>query len=381
MKKTKNTSKIILILLIIVAFIAGIFAVLLGFYVFGNDRDESSDVSNFMQRFHGDEVLMVDVVRDVMPAVVSVEVSSPASVKNKKDVIGGTGFIFDKTGLVLTNKHLVKRADKSADYEITFYNGFKYSAVLVDEDLFDDVAVIKIVTDEPKSDFPVVRLGDSDYLEIGQKVMVIGNALVTYDHSVSAGIISAVNRNVSAYYYDFKGPSENLGGLIQTDAAINLGNSGGPLVNLNGEVIGMVTAFEENACGIGFAIPINDLKLAMNSVKKSGEIIRAALGVRVIMLSKDDAAKIDPELTYGALIVGDKAQMKDAVLKKSNAYKAGLREGDVLFGLDDTMLDLEHPLNKVIANYSPGDTVKLGFWRDGEDKFVNVVLNSSKDFE
>jgi len=381
MKKTKKDIKFVLILFIVIAFIAGIFTALLAIYTFAFDNAKDVEKLNLGQIFRGEEALMTNAAKNVLPAVVSIEVVNGTI--NKKNVMGGTGFIFDKSGLILTNKHVVKRADQNSNYEITFYDGTKSSAVLVDQDSFDDVAVLKIVDEDllnPQK-FPIVELGDSDNLQVGQKVMAIGNSLVTYDHSVSSGIISAVNRNVSAYYYDFKGPSENIAGLIQTDVPINLGNSGGPLIDLDGKVVGMVTAFEEGACGIGFAIPVNDFKLAISTVKNTGKIVRAALGVRFIMLTESSAKEVDPTLSYGAIVVGDKNQMKDAVIKKSNVYKAGLREGDVILSINDVLLDLSHSLNKVIMNYKPGDVVKLKFWRKGEEKLIDVTLNDSKDLE
>ncbi|MFA7685993.1 MAG: trypsin-like peptidase domain-containing protein, partial [Candidatus Gracilibacteria bacterium] len=246
----------------------------------------------------------------------------------------------------------------------------------------DDVAVLKLIVEDGEiADFPVIKLGDSDNLKLGQKVLAIGNALVKYPNSVSSGIISALGRDISAYYYDFKGPSENLSGLIQTDVAINLGNSGGPLINLDGEVVGMITALEENAEGVGFAIPVNDLKPDVDSIKKYGEIVRPVLGVRYVMLNKNQAKEIDQTLEYGALIVGDDVGLIDPVLKKSNAYKAGLKEGDVILEVDGQKLDAEHSLNKVIRNYEPNAKISLLVWHNGQQMVVEVILNGSKDFE
>ncbi|MFA7685780.1 MAG: trypsin-like peptidase domain-containing protein [Candidatus Gracilibacteria bacterium] len=379
MKKQKGKLKVVVILLVIATFSAGMLAAFLGMYAF--DSRVTLRMEEWLQgRVYVEDEAMVGAVQRVMPAVVSIRVVDD-SIKSKKDISGGTGFVFDQSGLVLTNKHVVKRTTSTSNYQIIFSDGSEYQAVLVGQDPFDDVAVLKIVTDGFKNDFPVVKLGDSEKLQVGQKIFTVGNMLMTYDHSVTAGIVSALDRSVSAYYYDFKGLSENLAGLIQVDASVNVGNSGGPLVNLDGEVIGMVTALEEVAPGIGFAIPIDDLKQTIISVKKNGEIINPALGVRFVMLTEKEAKALDKSLSFGALLAGDKNGMEDAVMKKSNAYKVGLREGDVILEVDDSKIDLNHPLNKVIKNYNPGDSIDIRFWRDGKENTVQVVLNSTKDFE
>lgn len=379
MKTPNSAYKSVLVLLIVVAFTAGILAAFFAFYAFTSR--ENSIVGRWVEkRFYGEEVAMVDAVKKVMPAVVSIEIVSKVA-GDKEDVTGGTGFVVDKSGLILTNAHVVARLAASSDYLVTFGDGTSYQAVLVGRDPFEDIAVLKLVADAGKNDFPVVDFGDSGKIELGQKVLTIGNSLLTYGHSVTSGIVSALKRDVSADYYDFKGPSENLVGLIQIDAAVNNGNSGGPLFNLRGEVIGMVTAFEQSASGIGFAIPMSAIMPDMDSIKKYGEIIRPVLGVRFVMLNEADAAKIDSKLSYGALIVRDKSGMEDAVLKKSNAYKAGLREGDVILAVNDLKIDSENPLNDVVRKYAPGDKLDVKFWRNGLEKSVSVVLNSSKDFE
>jgi S1-C subfamily serine protease len=381
MKTIKKGNKVILVLLIVVAFAAGIFA---AFFAVAILNGKAVFMANNLldKRAYVEESAMISAVKRAMPAVVSIEVGNNNALLKNKDVLGGTGFVFDKSGLVFTNKHLVIRTDKNSYYKVTFGDGKEYRAVLVSKDPFDDVAILKLeVAEDEIADFPVVNFGDSDNLAVGQKVLAIGNALVKYPNSVSAGIVSGLGRDISAYYYDFKGPSENLSGLIQTDAAINLGNSGGPLINLDGEVVGMITALEENVEGIGFVIPANDLKPNLDSIKRYGEIVRPVLGVRYVMLTLAQAVAISQNLEYGALIVGDKVGFTDPVLKKSNAYTAGLREGDVILSVNGQKLDLENSLNKVVRNFEPGAKISLVTWRKGTETTIEVVLNSSKDFE
>jgi len=258
MKTTKKGNRVVLVLLIVVAFVAGIFA---AFFAVAVMNGKVVLMANRLldSRAYVEESAMISAIERAMPAVVSIEVGGNNVLTNKKDVVGGTGFVFGKNGLIFTNKHLVLRTDKNSYYKVTFGDGREYRAVLVSQDPFDDVAILRLMVEEDEvADFPVINFADSDELVVGQKVLAIGNALVKYPNSVSSGIVSALNRDISAYYYDFKGPSENLSGLIQTDVAINLGNSGGPLINLDGEVVGMITALEENAEGVGFAIPVND---------------------------------------------------------------------------------------------------------------------------
>ncbi|MFA6917962.1 MAG: trypsin-like peptidase domain-containing protein [Candidatus Gracilibacteria bacterium] len=380
MKTIKKSYKGILILLVIVAFLAGIFASFLAFYAVSSR--ESTIVGRWIEkRFYGEETAMIDAIKNVKPSVVSINVTSDVvSFGGKGGIVGGTGFVVDKNGLVMTNKHVVKSADKSAIYDVTFADGAKYQAVLVDMDPFDDIAFLKIVAGE-KNDFVAVEFEDPAKIEVGTKVLTIGNSLGKYGHSATGGMISALDRNISAGNYGSLSVDENLLGLLQVDGPINLGNSGGPLFNLDGKIVGMVVALEDSAYGIGFAIPSNDLLYDLKSILENGKIVRTVLGVRFVMLNEEDAKAIDPVLNYGALVIGDKGMMQDAVLKNSNVYKAGIRERDVILGVDDTKIDMNNFLNDVIRNYSPGDKVKIKFWREGRERTVEVILNGSKDFE
>ena len=237
---------------------------------------------------------VVDAVNKVNPAVVSIVVTEKA-----KDFLGqpitasGTGFILTADGLVATNKHVA--SDKNASYSVVTQSGKKYDGKVVDTDPLNDFAIIKI----DAKDLPVVSLGFSDQLKLGETVIAIGNALGEYQNSVTTGVVSATNRSITAQGED---SASRLEGLIQVDAAINSGNSGGPLINLAGQVVGINTAVDVQAQNIGFAIPINDLRPAIDSVVKEGRIIRPMLGVRYVTITPEIAALNSLPVEQGALL-------------------------------------------------------------------------------
>ena len=168
-----------------------------------------------------------------------------------QEVGGGSGFIISANGLILTNRHVV--ADTAADYTIFTNDGKKYSAKVLARDPNIDIAVIKISA----SNLPTIKLGDSDSVQVGQTAIAIGNALGEFRNTVNVGIVSGLSRKITA---SGGGLTETIYNVIQTDASINHGNSGGPLLNLRGEVMGINTAIAQNAQSIGFAIPINQIK-------------------------------------------------------------------------------------------------------------------------
>ena len=317
----------------------------------------------------------------------------------KRKVGGGTGFIFDSSGLVLTNRHVV--ADKSADFTVILSDGKEFSAKVLDQDLVNDIAVLKIKnsqdqentelnindtesnTEENKNEnqeilkeFPTVFLGNSDKIEVGQKVIAVGNALAEFENTVTSGVISAKGRSITAGA-SYGNRLEKLSGLIQTDAAINPGNSGGPLVNLSGEVIGINTAIASGANGIGFAIPINDAKSIIESIKKHGKIIRPFLGVRFLMLDQAKAKKLDIPVKNGALLVGNDLKGEFAVVPASPAEKAGLKSKDIIIEIDGQKLDQNNDLLMIIARKNIGDEIELKVWRSGKEIKLKVTLEES----
>jgi serine protease Do len=238
--------------------------------------------------------------------------------------------------------------------------------------------VLRMKDSEKKKvkDLPTVELGNSSNLQIGQRVVAIGNALAEYQNSVTTGIISAKGREIQA---GTSTGAESLVNLLQTDAAINPGNSGGPLVNLEGQVVGINTAIASGAQGIGFAIPIDDIKPLIKSIKENGKIVRPFLGVRYILLDEAKAKQLKIDVKGGALLTGDEANGEFAVVPGSPADKAGLQMKDVIQEVDGKEITTDAPLQAMIANHAPGDTVTLKIWRSGKTMDVKVKLEEAKE--
>ncbi len=285
-----------------------------------------------------------------------------------QDIGGGSGFIVSADGMIVTNKHVV--SDKDASYTVFTNDGKKYKAKVLARDPLQDLAIIKI----EGSSFPTLPLADSDGIRLGQTVIAIGNALGEFRNTVSVGIVSGLARNITAS--GGNAVSEDLEGVIQTDAAINPGNSGGPLVNLRGEVIGINSAVVSGANSIGFALPINNVKRDINSVKMSGKITASYLGVHYILLTEEIAKRDNIKVTEGALIRGDESG--PAVIKGSPADKAGVLAEDVITHVNGVKIDSSHSLVSLIQRYNVGDKVALTVQRGDRVLSLNVVLEERK---
>ncbi len=281
----------------------------------------------------------------------------------QQEVGGGSGFIISSDGLILTNKHVV--LDKAASYTVLTNDGKKYAAEVLARDPSQDLAVLKIKA----TGLPVVELGDSDSLELGQTAIAIGNALGEYRNTVSVGVISGLSRTVQA---SGPGIAETINGVIQTDAAINPGNSGGPLLNLNGQVVGINTAIASGAQNIGFTIPINDAKRDIDSVQKTGEIQVPYLGVRYITLDQDLITKEKLPVSDGALVRG--SADGPAVVKDSPAAKAGLLAEDIITAVNGKDLTADYTLGQAISEHAVGDTISLSVRRGDQTLNLSVVL-------
>lgn len=289
----------------------------------------------------------------------------------KQEIGGGTGFIISSDGLILTNKHVV--SDEQAEYTVLTNDGQKYPAKVLARDPIQDIAVIKI----EKTNLPVLKLGDSDKLEIGQTVIAIGNALAEFRNTVSVGVISGLKRSITAST-GFGSAAEQLEGVIQTDAAINPGNSGGPLLNLQGEVIGINAAIAQDAQSIGFALPINQAKEDIGQVKKSGKIVYPFLGVRYVIITPELKQKNNLSVDYGALIVRGQNADELAITPGGPADKVGFLENDIILEVNGQKIDNDHSLAKIVQSHKVGDTLILKVLSKGQERTTKVVLEERK---
>ncbi len=343
------------------------------------------------------ETLVMNAVQKASPAVVSVVISKDIPVveqyyesdpfdsffdiplefrmpqyrengTERRDVGGGSGFLVSEDGLIITNRHVVE--DTEADYTVFTNDGKKYAASIVARDPVHDLAILRV----EGSGFPFLSFTDSQDVQVGQTAIAIGNALAEFRNSVSVGVISGLSRSITAG--DSAGRSEVLDNVIQTDAAINPGNSGGPLLNLRGEVIGVNVAVASGSENIGFALPGNIAKRALDSVRATGRIVRPILGVRYVMI--DDALKSKNLLSvdYGALVVRGETSEDLAVIPGSPADKAGLTENDIILEVNNIKLDT-HTLASLIRDKNVGDAITLKILHKGEEKTLTVTLEET----
>lgn len=371
-KQSGHSLKKLIIVSSVTAMICSLItAVLVGsMFYFGFQIDSNSRQAQRQTVVQEGEVIS-DISAELSPSVVSVRTSQTVSVQ---DLYGGsqqqtaegagTGIIVRSDGLILTNKHVIPSGTTSV--EVTLADGTVYRNVSVlGRDPLNDLALIKIK--KPKKLTPA-KLGNSDSVRTGEKVIAIGNALGEFQNTVTSGIISGVGRPIEAS--DGNGSSEQLTNLFQTDAAINPGNSGGPLVNFNGEVIGINTAIAEGAEGLGFAIPINEAKPIVKSADETGKISRAYLGVRYTMLNENLANQLKIDTTEGAYI----DEKSSSVVSGSPADKAGLKPEDIITKINKIVLSEKSPLSSVIGELNVGDEVTLTVVRNGESFTAKATL-------
>lgn len=352
---------------------------------------------------------IVSTIKKVMPAVVSIAISKtlaavekeippemapfmpfshghlqvPDELRDSKGMIkigGGSGFIVHPSGVIVTNKHVV--ADKDAEYTVITTDGAKYQAEVLARDPMEDVAIVRI---KAEKSLPVVKLGDSGNLDLGESVVAIGNALGIFKNTVSSGIVSGLARSIRAASEMPSGRPETekqptiqeLRGLIQTDAAINPGNSGGPLVNTNGEAIGINAAIVFGAQNLGFAIPINAVKRDLEDLQSHGRIRRPLLGLRYIMVDEGLQNRLKLPVDYGAMIMGQLPHAQ-AIIPGSPADKAKLKEKDIILECNGEKLTAEKTIQDFLEQLNVGDTMKIKVRRGKKEFDAKVVLAERK---
>jgi len=326
-----------------------------------------------------EESVVTTVAEDVSPSVVTVSMqTSPRRILQFNPFSGftsriqggtpqdiGSGFIVSKDGLIVTNKHVV--SDATAKYKVITKDDKEYEVTTISRDPANDIAILKI-NPSTGSGLRAAELGDSSALRVGQFVIAIGTALGEFRHTVTTGVISGLGRGITAGS-PYEGYAEKLDDIIQTDAAINLGNSGGPLLNSLGQVIGVNVAVAEGANNIGFALPVNILKEALSQFNANGGFSKKAyLGVEYQMITQANA--ILNSVPPGAYVVG--------VVAGSPAEKAGIKDGDIITKIDGNEINEKNGgLSKIIAEKKAGDRVEVEIWRDGETQKLQITLSES----
>lgn len=317
------------------------------------------------------EGTVADIVDKVSESVVSIVTSTKTTSYFGQSYTGsaaGTGMIVTSDGYVLTNKHVIDGATK---INVVLDDGTTYEDVKVAAtDPLNDVAFLKI---SDVSDLKPVTLGDSKTVSVGQQVIAIGNALGQYQNSVTSGIVSGTGRSLTAS--DSTGTkTEKLSDMIQTDAAINSGNSGGPLVNAAGEVIGINTATTSSAENMGFAIPISSVKGMLKQLTKTGKASRAYVGVYGVDITAEVAKEYNLPVSYGAYLYS--SSKYSSVIKDTPAEKAGLKDKDIITKVNNAKVGEQGSLSSLVGEYEPGDTVQLTVIREGKEIGIKVTLGS-----
>ncbi|MDB4939999.1 MAG: hypothetical protein JWO40_424 [Candidatus Doudnabacteria bacterium] len=388
--------------IVLISILAGAAAGLAGgVYVAKNLKSTSASVNTVAE-----DSAVIDVVRKQSPAVVSIIISKnltqyqqeqdPFSspflfdpfYQNKnqpqsnsqnnsanqqyQQTGAGSGFFISADGMILTNKHVVE--DTEAKYTVLTQDGKSYDAKVLAVDPVNDLALVKVDI----KNAPTLSFADSSKIEIGQRVIAIGNSLGQYSNTVTTGIVSGIGRNITA---GGAGLSEQLEGVIQTDAAINPGNSGGPLLNISGQVIGVNTAIDQQGQLVGFAIPANDAKKTIDSYKQFGKIIKPLLGVRYIPITQALKDQNNLASDHGVWVVSgvdSNGVNSPAVLPGSAADQAGIKEHDIIVSVDAKPIDANNSLAGMIKNHNPQDKINLSIIRDNKSINITVTLGESK---
>jgi serine protease Do len=305
---------------------------------------------------------IIDVASKAGPSVVRIfeEGVDPNSIDQQTTQGIGSGIIFDPNGWILTNRHVIAGANSLT---VELKDGTKYSGRIYGVDTLTDLAIVKVEA----TGLPPATIGDSDGLKVGELVVAIGSPLGTFSNTVTSGIVSATGRRIQT-------DGGDLRNLIQTDAAINPGNSGGPLLDATGAVIGVNTAIARDASGIGFSIPINIARPIMRQALAGQQLQRPYIGIHYVEI--DAQVKKDSKLAVdqGAWVQADATSSDPAVVANGPAAKAGVKDGDIITKINTQAVDTLHPLDALLSQFSPGDTVTLTILRNGQTLTVDVTL-------
>jgi serine protease Do len=314
-------------------------------------------------------VNFADVAESLNPAVVNIEATTRAGVRRRRaaepgpfddtnpapqapGVVrpqSGSGFVIEGDGQILTNYHVIQNAERIM---VKFSDGRSLQAHVLGVDPDTDIALIKV----DARNLPVARLGDSETLRVGEWVCAIGNPLA-YEHTVTVGVVSYLGRKL----FD-----SSLDNYIQTDAAINFGNSGGPLINGRGEVVGINSAISQRASNIGFAVPINEARSILPQLKADGRVARGFMGVNL--------SDVDPDLQRSLRLTSTRGALVQDVTIDSPGHRAGLRAYDLITGIDDKRVANNSEIIREVARRGPGTLARLQLVRDGRAQTVTVRL-------
>ena len=313
------------------------------------------------------ETAVTQSVQKVGPAVVTVVGTIPGQNTffgpTGDQTVSGSGFFINDQGYILTNNHVV---EGTKEVSIILSDGTEQKATIVGTDQYSDIAVLKTDGTVPA----VASLGNSDVLDPGESVIAIGSPLGNFKNTVTVGVVSATGRSIDT------GNGYQIEDLIQTDAAINNGNSGGPLVNLAGEVIGINTLVVRNtnsgnvAEGLGFAIPVNTAQAIAQQIIQKGYFSRPYMGINFQPITPDIATRYNLPAQWGVYIM--------KVSENSPASAAGLKQGDIITKVGDVTLDETHSYVNTLFTFKPGDQITLTVLRDGKDTQVQVALGEAK---
>ena len=312
-----------------------------------------------------EENAVTAAVQEVSPAVVTITPRGRDGAFVFESV--GSGVIYDPDGWVVTNRHVVCNAESLA---VQLADGARYAGTVIGLDTLTDLAIVKI----DGKDLPAVDLGNSGTLQVGQHAIAIGSPLGTFTNSVTAGVVSALGRSIDVDDRCGETGVESLRNLIQTDAAINPGNSGGALVDAGGTLIGINTAIAGDAQGIGFAIPVNLARPIMLQAIEGEALSRPWMGIYFTALTPVLQEQRGLVLGYGALVEEPADLVASAVFPGSPAEQAGLRNGDIITHVDAVRVDGDHPLDEILTQYRPRETVNLRVLRGDELLDLSLTL-------